>query len=67
MDVLANVQVEYVTFEGWKSSISECRTFDSLPENAKKYIKFIEEFLEVPGNFLSFCHTIFLHFILTQR
>jgi len=48
MDILAKVEVEYITFEGWKTSISNCRTFDSLPENAKKYLNFIETFLEVP-------------------
>ncbi len=32
------------SFPGWKSSLSDCRTYDELPENAKKYIAFIEEF-----------------------
>lgn len=50
MNILENVEVEYVTFAGWKTSISECRTFESLPENAKKYVKYVEEFLKVPGN-----------------
>jgi adenylosuccinate synthase len=49
MNILEKVEVEYETFEGWKSSISDCKTFDSLPANAKKYIKFIEDFLQVPG------------------
>lgn len=49
MHVLEKVEVEYLTFEGWMTNISECRTFESLPENARKYVKFIEEFLEVPG------------------
>lgn len=49
MNVLANVEVVYESFEGWKTSISQCKTYESLPENAKKYIKFIENYLEVPG------------------
>jgi adenylosuccinate synthase len=49
MNVLENVEVEYVTFQGWMTPISACRTFESLPENAKKYVLFIEEFLGVPG------------------
>ena len=49
MNILENIEVEYVTFEGWKVPISECRTFEALPENAKKYLKFIEQFLEVPS------------------
>jgi len=52
MDVLEKVDVEYVTFEGWQTSISACRTYESLPENAKKYLKFIENYLEVPVKFV---------------
>lgn len=51
MNVLENVEVEYVTFPGWMTSIGHCRTFDALPENAKKYLNFIEEFLKVPSKF----------------
>ena len=52
LDVLAEVEVEYVTFEGWKVSISKCRTFDSLPQNAKKYLNFIEQYLQVPIEYI---------------
>jgi adenylosuccinate synthase len=48
MKVLENVEVEYKTFAGWNTSISNCRTFESLPENAKLYCKFIEDYLNVP-------------------
>ena len=54
MNVLENVDCEYVSFEGWKTSICACRTFDELPANAKKYVKFIENFLGVPGKILDF-------------
>jgi len=47
LDLLAKVDVEYATFPGWESDISECTTFESLPENCQKYVKFIEDFLEV--------------------
>jgi adenylosuccinate synthase len=50
MNVLENVEVEYVTFQGWLAPIHTCRSFNDLPENAKKYIKFIEDFLAVPGS-----------------
>lgn len=49
MKILEKVEVEYVTFEGWKAPIKDCKTFDSLPENAKKYVQFIQDFLQVPG------------------
>ena len=43
------VTVEYMTVPGWKTSITECKTFDSLPANAKDYINKIEDFLHIPG------------------
>lgn len=49
MNVLEGVEVEYETFPGWQTPISSCRTFESLPANAQKYVKFIEDFLGVPG------------------
>ena len=41
--------MEYLTVPGWKTSIAECKTFESLPKNAKDYINKIEEFLGIPG------------------
>ena len=46
--------VEYITVPGWKVSIAECKTFESLPANAKDYITKIEDFLHIPGNKQSF-------------
>lgn len=37
---------------GWKTSTEEVREFKDLPENAKNYVKKIEELLDVPGTFL---------------
>lgn len=42
------VSVEYLTVPGWKSSIVECKTFESLPQNAQDYIHKIEDFLHIP-------------------
>ena len=36
----------YKTFKGWKSSTQGIKNFSELPEKARKYIKFIEEFVE---------------------
>ncbi len=47
LDQLAKVEVVYETFAGWQKDITECRTFESLPENAQKYVRFIEKFLGV--------------------
>ena len=38
----------YETFEGWSDDISHIRKFEELPENAQKYIKRIEELIQVP-------------------
>lgn len=48
LEVLAKVDVEYVTLPGWNSSIEDIRKYEDLPENCKKYINFIEEYLKAP-------------------
>uniref|UniRef100_A0A673IVZ4 Adenylosuccinate synthetase n=1 Tax=Sinocyclocheilus rhinocerous TaxID=307959 RepID=A0A673IVZ4_9TELE len=48
MDVLTKVQVTYETFPGWCCSTEAVRTFDELPSQAQAYIRFIENFLQVP-------------------
>ena len=35
----------YKVFEGWKSSTKGIKSIDDLPENAKKYIYAIEDFI----------------------
>ncbi|KAI9291210.1 adenylosuccinate synthase [Neoconidiobolus thromboides FSU 785] len=47
LSILSEVQVEYVTLPGWSEDISNIRSFDALPENCKKYVLFIENFLNV--------------------
>lgn len=48
---LANVEVEYVTLPGWKTPIAKVREWKDLPENAKTYVKTIQNYLQVPGNY----------------
>ena len=51
---MPDIEVEYVTFPGWRGrSTSECRTFNSLPHNARLYVQFIEQYLGVPGLFFT--------------
>jgi adenylosuccinate synthase len=45
---LGNVEVVYITLKGWKQSIAHVRKFSELPEEAKIYVKHIEEYLDVP-------------------
>ncbi len=41
-----NVKPVYKTFKGWKSKTQGIKKFDNLPNNAKIYVKAIEEFIE---------------------
>ena len=38
LNVLAEVEPVYETFQGWKTDISGIRSYESLPENARKYL-----------------------------
>ena len=47
--VLFHAKPIYEELPGWKGEdISECRTFEELPENAQRYVKYIEEKVGVP-------------------
>lgn len=48
VDFLAKAEPVFTVMEGWKEDISSCRTFEDLPEAAKKYVSFIEEQTGVP-------------------
>ena len=43
----------YKTLKGWDEDITNITSFDDLPEEAKGYIKFIEDFIKVPITFIS--------------
>lgn len=44
---LAKCQPVYEEFDGWNMDVSNVRTFSELPEDAKKYLKRIEELVGV--------------------
>ncbi|CEG83884.1 Putative Adenylosuccinate synthetase [Rhizopus microsporus] len=48
LSLLEKVEVEYVELPGWMTDISKCTKYEELPENAKKYIAFIEKETGVP-------------------
>uniref|UniRef100_A0AAQ4Q722 Adenylosuccinate synthetase n=1 Tax=Gasterosteus aculeatus aculeatus TaxID=481459 RepID=A0AAQ4Q722_GASAC len=48
MDVLTRVSVDYETLPGWCCSTESARSFEELPLKAQIYIRFIENFLQVP-------------------
>jgi len=50
---LSKVEPVYKTFKGWKKSIQGLRKFEDLPDNAKKYLSFIEENINVKIKIIS--------------
>ncbi len=42
----------YKEFDGNFGDLSGCKTFEDLPENAKAYINFIEEYTKTPVKFI---------------
>jgi hypothetical protein len=50
---LERVVPAYIEVPGWTEDISGVRSFGDLPENARRYIKTIEELLEVPAAIVS--------------
>ena len=43
----------YETHQGWNKSISNCKSYDELPQNAKKYLKRLEELLGIKISIIS--------------
>ncbi len=43
----------YVEFDGWRQDTSQCTEYKALPEKAKNYLKFIEDFLGIPITIIS--------------
>lgn len=52
LDVLNRAKPVYKELEGGWDSISDCKTFEELPKNAKDYIRFIEDYIGIPAKFI---------------
>ncbi|EXJ58581.1 adenylosuccinate synthetase [Cladophialophora yegresii CBS 114405] len=48
LDLVENMQVEYKTFKGWKTTTTGIKQFENLPSEAREYIAFIEAQVGVP-------------------
>tara|TARA_B100000315_G_C14580401_1_gene590183 strand:+ start:651 stop:1823 length:1173 start_codon:yes stop_codon:yes gene_type:complete len=48
VEILENCEPVYEELPGWKEKLDGMNNFNELPENAKKYIKRIEELIEIP-------------------
>ena len=53
LTTLDRAEPVYETFGGWSDDISSIKNYEDLPENAKTYLKAIEDFIEVPITFIS--------------
>ena len=52
IDMYEDLKLSYIEMDGWKEDTSKAKTFDDLPENAKKYVLKIEELIECPVNYI---------------
>ena len=52
LDVLNHAKPVYKELDGGWGDISGCKTFEELPENAQKYINFIEEYIGIQAKFI---------------
>lgn len=53
LEDLALCEPVYEEFDGWDDSVENARSYDELPENAKKYIERIEEFTDTKVSIIS--------------
>jgi len=53
MKILQNCQPVYEEFDGWWDDLTKIKIYDKLPNNAKKYLRRIEELLKVPISIVS--------------
>lgn len=53
LEDLAKCEPVYEEFDGWDETIAEARSYDELPENAKIYLKRIEEFTNTKVSIVS--------------
>ncbi|MFA6550835.1 MAG: adenylosuccinate synthetase, partial [Candidatus Gracilibacteria bacterium] len=49
---LEKVEPIYIEMDGWKEDISQAKKMEDLPENARKYIKKLEELIEIPIKYI---------------
>ena len=53
MKKMAQCRPIYKEMPGWQEDISQARQVNDLPENARAYIRTIEEITDVPVSFIS--------------
>jgi adenylosuccinate synthase len=52
-DDLLECKPVYEDLPGWKNDLTEVKAFEELPENARHYVKRLEELMKVSINYIS--------------
>ncbi|WP_073507929.1 adenylosuccinate synthase [Streptobacillus notomytis] len=47
------IEIVYKEFPGWTEDITKIKNYEELPENCKRYVEFIESYLETPITLIS--------------
>ncbi|WP_064590913.1 adenylosuccinate synthase [Streptobacillus moniliformis] len=47
------IEIIYKEFPGWTEDITKIKNYEELPENCKRYVEFIESYLETPISLIS--------------
>ena len=50
---LENVKPVYKSFKGWKTELTNIKNYEDLPDKAREYISFIEDYTETPVGIVS--------------
>ena len=50
---LNNAKPVLQKFDGWKTSLKECKSYKKLPKNARSYVEFIEGYTNIPVSIIS--------------
>jgi adenylosuccinate synthase len=50
--ILHKARGELTALPGWEEDITEARSLEDLPENARRYLEFVSEFVGVPLAFV---------------
>jgi len=53
LHTLDKVEPIYTEFDGWNMATTEMKSFDELPDNTKKYINFIVDYIDTPIDIIS--------------
>ena len=48
LDAMERLKIVYKTFPGWQTSTTGCKSFESLPKQAREYVEYIEQEVGIP-------------------